>query len=99
MGKTAQKMSKNVLFGGKRQNGRPKGVLNKNTKALKEMILGALDANGGEDYLAQQARENPNAFLTLLGKTLPADIKAELSGADGKPLSFAVTVNIVKPKP
>jgi hypothetical protein len=60
-------------------NGRPKGSPNKTTKALKEMILGALDQAGGEAYLLQQARENPNAFLTLVGKVLPTTLAGDKS--------------------
>jgi hypothetical protein len=68
--------------------GRPKGAQNKTTKALKEMILGALDQAGGESYLLQQARENPNAFLTLVGKVLPTT----LAGDPNNP----VTVTTIK---
>jgi hypothetical protein len=68
--------------------GRPKGAQNKTTKALKEMILGALDQAGGESYLLQQARENPNAFLTLVGKVLPTT----LAGDQNNP----VTVTTIK---
>lgn len=50
---------------------RTKGALGKQTIALKTMILNALDRVGGEEYLEKQARENPTAFLTLIGKTLP----------------------------
>ena len=55
-------------------NGRPKGALNKATRELKEMILGALDDAGGQDYLARQANENPVAFLSLIGKVLPTTL-------------------------
>ena len=61
--------------------GRPKGVPNKATKALKEMILGALDQAGGEAYLLSQAQNNPVAFMTLIGKVLPSEIQAQLTGA------------------
>jgi hypothetical protein len=61
--------------------GRPKGVPNKATKALKEMILGALDQAGGEQYLLEQAQANPVAFMTLIGKVLPSEIQAQLTGA------------------
>lgn len=54
--------------------GRPKGVPNKNTTALKEMILQALDGKGGVDYLVRQADENPTAFLSLVGKVLPMTV-------------------------
>lgn len=68
--------------------GRPKGVMNKINKQLKDMILGALDDAGGQDYLTQQAQENPVAFLTLLGKVLPTTIKAE-----GGDISIAVLLS------
>ena len=37
--------------------GRKPGSQNKVPKALKEMILGALERAGGEDYLLQQAHD------------------------------------------
>ena len=61
--------------------GRRKGSTNKATKALKEMILGALDQAGGEEYLLSQAQNNPVAFMTLIGKVLPSEIQAQLTGA------------------
>ena len=60
--------------------GRPKGMQNKVTKQLKEMVLGALDQAGGEQYLLSQARDNPGPFMTLLGKILPT----QLTGKDGE---------------
>jgi hypothetical protein len=60
--------------------GRPKGSQNKTTKAVKEMILAALDKVGGEDYLVQQSEENPTAFLTLVGKVLPLQVDANVTG-------------------
>jgi hypothetical protein len=44
------------------------------------MIAGALQDVGGQQYLAQQARSNPTAFMTLVGKTLPKDIHATHDG-------------------
>ena len=62
--------------GGRRPGaGRKKGVPNKVTADIKAMVLGALDRAGGEEYMLEQARSNPNAFLTLVGKVLPG-IKA-----------------------
>ncbi len=43
---------------------------------IKQMILGALDALGGQAYLERQAIENPVAFMSLLGKILPTELKA-----------------------
>lgn len=59
---------------GKRGPGRPPGSVNKITRELRDMILGALDAVGGEAYLVRCAEANPAAFLTLIGKVLPKDI-------------------------
>lgn len=60
---------------GRKTGGRRKGSLNKNTAELKDMILGALESAGGQGYLQTQATENPTAFMGLLGKVLPRDIK------------------------
>src|SRR5215217_6830556 len=57
--------------------GRQKGTPNKITKALKEMILGALDDAGGQDYLARMAEQQPAAFMTLLGKVLPTTVAGD----------------------
>jgi len=77
--------------------GRPKGSQNKNTKALKDMILGALEASGGQDYLQKQATLNPSAFLGLIGKILPKEL--ELSGKDGGPLlPTEITLRFVEGK-
>jgi hypothetical protein len=53
--------------------GRPKGAANKMNRSLRDMILGALDEAGGQAYLAEQAHQNPAAFLTLLGRVLPRE--------------------------
>lgn len=70
-------------------SGRPKGVQNKLTRDVKEMILGALVAKGGQEYLARQADENPTAFMSLLGRVLPLQVNAELEA--GKRLAKALT--------
>lgn len=62
----------------KGEGGRPRGAKNKTTVALKEMVLQALERAGGIRYLKKQAKENPSAFLTLVGKVLPLQI-----GPDG----------------
>jgi len=61
--------------------GRPKGSTNKATKAIKEMILGALDDAGGQEYLKRQAEENPTAFMTLIGKVLPMQVDANVKAS------------------
>lgn len=84
--KPSTKIAKNNNLAGKKQ-GRPKGAPNKNTKALKDMILGALDKAGGEKYLQRQADDNPNAFLSLIGRVLPTELKANVEGN--------ITVNVI----
>lgn len=65
---------------GKRTGGRQKGTPNKVTGALKDMVLQSLANVGGTAYLEQQARDNPNAYMSLVGKVLPLQVKQD--GAD-----------------
>lgn len=60
---------------GKKTGGRVKGTPNKLTGALKDIILQALSNAGGVTYLEQQAKDNPNAFLSLVGRVLPLQVK------------------------
>ena len=68
--------------------GRKKGVPNKINHSIKEMIVQALETAGGTAYIARQAEENPTAFLSLLGRLVPAEVRAELSGAFTVETSF-----------
>ena len=82
---------------GRKTGGRKKGTPNRETKALREMILQALDdqKGGGVGYLKDQALMNPNAFLSLLGKVLPTT----LAGDPNNPVRFErIEVVIVDPK-
>lgn len=72
---------KKTIGNGKAGPGRPKGVPNKATAAVKDMILAALDRKGGVDYLVEQADANPVAFMSLLGKVMPTQIEG--AGKDG----------------
>jgi len=66
--------------------GSRKGIPNKNSAQLKDMILQALDKAGGVSYLQAQATKSPAAFLTLIGKVLPMQV----TGADDGPLKVTV---------
>jgi hypothetical protein len=57
--------------------GRKKGVPNKYTGALKDMILQALANVGGVAYLEEQARKQPAQFLGLVGRVLPLQVKQD----------------------
>jgi hypothetical protein len=76
--------------------GRPKGVPNKVTAELKDMILGALDNAGGVEYLTERARDpkTASAFLTLVGKTLPMTVKGP--GEGGAHVFQKIVVEVVK---
>lgn len=71
--------------------GRPKGIPNKTTTQLKEAILLAAENAGGEGgleaYLRTQAKVNPVAFMTLLGKVLPMTV----AGDPERPVALEVT--------
>ena len=64
---------------GHKTGGRQKGTPNKINRELRMMVLEALDRAGGADYLYQQAKtKNPTAFMALLGRILPSEVKAEV---------------------
>jgi hypothetical protein len=85
--------------------GRKKGTPNHINKDLRDCIVRAAELAGREIakhgsidlerhggtvvYLRKQALENPQAFLPLLGKTLPAKF-------EGPPGTPALVINIVK---
>ncbi len=62
---------------GERRGGRKRGTPNKITRSLKETILGALEAEGGVDYLRTVARDSPTVFCALLAKVLPLTVADE----------------------
>lgn len=66
----------------KGNSGRPKGTPNKATAEVKEMLRQALSEVGGVAYLVQRAQDEKTAgaFLALVGKLIPNEVKAELSG-------------------
>jgi hypothetical protein len=83
----------NLIGKGQPGPGRPKGVPNKSTAAIKDMITQALDKAGGVDYLVRQANENPGPFLTLVGKVLPMQV----TGDPDNPIAI-MRVELVAPE-
>lgn len=81
------------MAAGRKTGGRAKGVPNKATKELKEMILAALEGAGGIEYLQRQADASPAAFISLLGKIVPMQVNANASGD----IKVTVRREIVKP--
>lgn len=75
--------------------GRQKGTPNKLNADVKAMLLGALNQVGGQQYLAEQAKSSPAAFLSLIGKVLPLQI----TGEDGGPVKVQeVRIKFVDPE-
>ena len=75
--------------------GRPKGVPNKVTKAIKDAAIGALNAGeGAEAFFLQRKEDDPNAFMGFLKSIVPLDV--HLADPNGDPL--AITINLRKPE-
>ena len=72
--------------------GKPKGTPNKITVALKEAILAAGEAAGGEggltSYLTRLALENSSAYAGLLAKVLPTTLSTPDSDGGGATIEF-----------
>ncbi len=63
-------------------SGRKKGTPNVATRDMKEAMYQAFEAAGGVDYLKKLAKDEPRTFGTLLGKLIPAEIKADVTLVD-----------------
>jgi len=63
--------------------GRKKGVPNKNTALIRDMVAQALDDAGGAKYLTERANDprTASAFLGLVGKVMPVQVTGEGGGA------------------
>jgi len=72
--------------------GRVKGVPNKTTADVRNMLIASLDAVGGQAYLEKQAIDNPKAYLSLVSKVIPSEVKSQVTGSDGGPIQHAVRV-------
>lgn len=72
------------------KGGSRKGIPNKNTKAIKDMILEALSECGGVEYLVERANDPKTAaaFLGLVGKVLPTQV----TGEDGGPVKQSLVI-------
>jgi len=72
MDKVTKSVRKPPAKGGSR-----KGIPNKQTAQLKDMILTALDSAGGVEYLTARANDprTAAAFLSLIGKVLPTTLQ------------------------
>lgn len=73
--------------------GRKAGTRNKNTTILKDALLIAAENAGGKQgvigYLTEQAKDNPAAFMALLGKIIPLQV----TGKDDGPIQMDHTIS------
>jgi len=58
---------------GLKTGGRARGVPNRLTKEVRDMVVEALHNAGGVAYLERQALENPTAFLSLVARMTPRE--------------------------
>lgn len=77
------------------KGGSRKGIPNKNTGLIREMIAKALDEAGGVDYLVECARDprSKSAFLGLIGKVMPVQVEADVNAN----VNGSIEVRFVKP--
>lgn len=64
------------------RGGSRRGCPNKLTATIKDDVLKSFDAVGRWQYLVQQAKENPKAYLHLLSRLVPQEVVGAM-GADG----------------
>jgi hypothetical protein len=68
--------------------GRPKGIPNKDTAMIRDMVAQALSQVGGVEYLARVAESHPGPFMGLVGKVMPVQIE----GSDGGAIQHSIKV-------
>ena len=66
----------------RKTGGRRPGSVNRFQKNLRESVLEAYQQLGGTDWLVEQGRANPTAFMNLLSKLLPKDVSVTSSPAE-----------------
>lgn len=83
----------------RRGRGRPKGSINKTTKAAKDAIAEAAETLGGAARLAEWAQEDPANERAFWATIYPKLMPVQVAGPDddeGNPT--AIQINIVDPK-
>lgn len=75
--------------------GRPKGAVNKTTKAAKEAIAEAAEGLGGASRLIAWAREDEKNERVFWGTIYPKLIPVTLAGDEDNPLKLITQVQLV----
>jgi hypothetical protein len=76
------------IGGGRKGPGRPKGSLNKTTKAAKDAIALAAENLGGVDRLTAWAQESPENERAFWVNVYPKLIPVTLAGDQENPIRF-----------
>lgn len=85
MAVVSEKQSNKSSRGGKRDGaGRPAGVPNKLSTAVKDNVIEVFETIGGVQNMAVWATENQTQFYNLYAKLLPLQV----SGENGGPIQF-----------
>lgn len=85
-----------MAHGGKRPgSGRKKGVPNKVTTAVKEMVLGAAEDLGGRERLVAWAKEDPVNERIFWGNIAMKAMPLEVTGPDGGPHTIHITREVI----
>jgi hypothetical protein len=74
------KNGQNPEFKSQQGRGRPKGSVNRDIIDMREMIKQSLELAGGVDYLVRQAEANPGPYMQLVGKVIPKEVNANITG-------------------
>ena len=77
---------------GTKTGGRKKGSINKENKAIREMVLEALDLAGGSEYLYKQSQDNPTAFISLIAKVMPTQV----TGDPNQPIEIKIVREYIR---
>lgn len=72
---------------GLRRGGRPKGAVNKTTRAFKEAILICYEGIGGDAAFAAWAKRNRTEFYKIAARLIPT----EVVGNPEQPLPLEIT--------
>jgi len=67
--------------------GRPAGIPNKATRALKQALEESFERLGGVEWLVQLAATEPKAYASLLAKLLPSQVNLDADIAAHPPIT------------
>lgn len=78
--------------------GRPKGAMNKTTKAAKDAIAEAAERLGGSDRLVDWAKEDPANERVFWGTIYPKLLPLQVTGDADNPLHTVARIELVAMK-